>query len=93
MSEWQHAQIEINGHLINYWRTDGDKLPIVMLHGFTEDSSTWKELAEALESRYDVIMPDFIGHGESSRLPADGNIDLVKDLEVFIDALGLQKLA
>ena len=93
MSEWQRAQVEINQHHISYLRTGGEKPPIILLHGFTEDSSTWDEVAKALAPNYDLIMPDTIGHGESSRLPADGAIDPLQDLTVFIDALGLQKTA
>jgi len=93
MSEWQRAQVEINQHQISYLRTGGEKRSIILLHGFTEDSSTWQEVAKALAPNYDLIMPDTIGHGESSRLPADGAIDPLQDLTVFIDALGLQKTA
>jgi len=80
MSDWQRAQVEINQHQISYLRTGGDKPPIILLHGFTEDSSTWGEVATALAANYDLIMPDTIGHGESSRLPADGAIDPLQDL-------------
>ena len=93
MSDWQRAQVEINQHQISYLRTGGDKPPIILLHGFTEDSSTWGEVATALAANYDLIMPDTIGHGESSRLPADGAIDPLQDLTRFIEALGLQKTA
>ena len=93
MSEWQRAQVEINQHHISYLRTGGEKPPIILLHDFTEDSSTWQEVATALAANYDLIMPDTIGHGESSRLPADGAIDPLQDLTRFIEALGLQKTA
>lgn len=93
MSEWKRAQIEINQHHISYLRTGGEKPPIILLHDFTEDSSTWQEVAKALAPNYDLIMPDTIGHGESSRLPADGAIDPLQDLTRFIEALGLQKTA
>ena len=93
MSEWQRAQVEINQHHISYLRTGGEKPPIILLHGFTEDSSTWDEVAKALAPNYNLIMPDTIGHGESSRLPADGAIDPLQDLTRFIEALGLQKTA
>jgi pimeloyl-ACP methyl ester carboxylesterase len=93
MSDWQRAQIKINQHHMSYLRTGGDKPPIILLHGFTEDSSTWGELATALSTNYDLIMPDTIGHGESSRLPADRAIDPLQDLTGFIKALTLQKTA
>ena len=93
MYEWQRAQVEINQHHISYLRTGGEKPPIILLHDFTEDSSTWQEVATALAANYDLIMTDTIGHGESSRLPADGAIDPLQDLTRFIEALGLQKTA
>jgi len=85
------TQIEINQHHISYLRTGGENHPSSLLHDFTEDSSTWQEVATALAANYDLIMPDTIGHGESSRLPADGAIDPLQDLTRFIEALGLQK--
>lgn len=91
MSDWQRAQIETRQHQLSYQRSGGNKLPLVLIHNFAEDSSTWKELATTLEPNYDIIMLDLIGHGESSRLPADGKVDLVQDLADFINALGLQK--
>ena len=42
MSEWQRAQVEINQHQISYLRTGGDKPPIILLHDFSEDRSTWQ---------------------------------------------------
>ena len=44
----------------------GDGPPIVLLHPFPTDHTFWLPAAEALTSRYRVILPDLRGHGESS---------------------------
>ncbi|MGM9923110.1 MAG: 2-succinyl-6-hydroxy-2,4-cyclohexadiene-1-carboxylate synthase [Bacillus sp. (in: firmicutes)] len=38
--------------------------PLLLLHGFTGDSSTWKNLSD-LHENYRCIMPDLIGHGKT----------------------------
>jgi N-formylmaleamate deformylase len=39
---------------------------LVLLHGLTGNGACWSPLARALESEYDVVMPDARGHGNSS---------------------------
>ena len=39
--------------------------PLLLLHGFTGDHSTWKNLVNTLQKNYMCIMPDIIGHGRS----------------------------
>ena len=40
-------------------------MPVIMLHGFTGDLTTWRPLAAALGGRYTTALVDLIGHGES----------------------------
>jgi pimeloyl-ACP methyl ester carboxylesterase len=49
---------------IVYW-TIGDGLPVVLLHPFPVHHEFWLPVAEALSTRYRVVMPDLRGHGES----------------------------
>jgi pimeloyl-ACP methyl ester carboxylesterase len=49
---------------IFYW-TLGDGPPVVLLHPFPVHHEFWLPVADALASRYRVIMPDLRGHGES----------------------------
>jgi 3-oxoadipate enol-lactonase len=49
---------------IVYW-TIGDGPPVVLLHPFPVDHEFWLPVAEALSTRYCVILPDLRGHGES----------------------------
>lgn len=40
--------------------------PLLLLHGFTDTSRSWTELAPHLE-RYRVLIPDLRGHGASDK--------------------------
>jgi N-formylmaleamate deformylase len=62
---WETAVCKTNGISIHYTRTGGGKPPLVLLHGLTGNGACWTGLAHALENKYDIIMPDARGHGES----------------------------
>ena len=66
MTKWTTGTCQANGIDIHYFRTGGDKPPVVLLHGLTMNGACWTSLAQALEEDYDVIMPDARGHGNSS---------------------------
>src|SRR5689334_14974538 len=94
MSEWSSGEVETNGITMHYYRTGsgGQKPSLVLSHGATDDGLCWSRVARALESDYDVIMPDARGHGLSTA-PEQGysSMDHAADLAGFIRALGLQR--
>lgn len=49
---------------IAYWVL-GDGPPVVLLHPFPAHHGFWGPAAQALTSRYKIVMPDLRGHGES----------------------------
>lgn len=49
---------------IVYW-TVGDGPPVVLLHPFPVNHEFWLPVADALSTRYRVILPDLRGHGDS----------------------------
>ncbi len=49
--------------------------PIVLLHGFTGDASTMDVLAERLERDHTVVVPDLMGHGDSSGPASAHSVD------------------
>jgi len=49
---------------IVYW-TLGSGPPVVLLHPFPANHEFWLPVAEALSTRYRIILPDLRGHGES----------------------------
>jgi pimeloyl-ACP methyl ester carboxylesterase len=91
-SGWTDGFVIANGIRIHYWRTGGDKPPMVLAHGSSDNGLCWTALAKELEDRYDVIMPDARGHGLSDpggeSDPADVQAD---DLHGLIQELKLTK--
>jgi len=47
------------------YRVLGEGPPVVLLHPFPANHEFWLPLAEALSTRYRVILPDMRGHGDS----------------------------
>ncbi len=82
----------VNGIKIHYYRTSGDKPPLVTAHGITDDGMCWKPVAEVLAENFDVVMVDARGHGKSDA-PDDGYTlqNLAVELAGVIQALGLNK--
>lgn len=66
MTTWTRGVLDANGIRIHYLRTGGARPPVVLLHGLTGNGACWAPVARALESAFDVIMPDARGHGRSS---------------------------
>src|SRR5258708_15021154 len=94
MFEWFSGDVVANGVGIHYYRTGGEKPPLVLAHGATDSGLCWSRVARALESEYDVILPDARGHGLSDA-PENGYTsgDHAADLAGLIDALGLPRPA
>ena len=90
MNAWQDDSVTANGIRLHYWRTGGDKPPLVLSHGITDNGLCWVKTAKALESDYDLIMADARGHGLSDR-PDRGYMpsDHAADLAALIEALAL----
>ncbi len=91
--EWQSGFVTTadNAH-IHYTRTGGNKTPMILLHGFQTAGITWMRTAEALVG-YDVIMPDFRGHGLSSGIEYGFSAEiLTEDIAALIHALKLPQV-
>lgn len=61
--EWKSDFFTYNGNKIHYYRTGGDKPPVLLLHGVMDNGLCWAPLGRVLASDYDVILPDARGHG------------------------------
>ncbi len=89
---WVDGYILGNGIRIHYYRTGGDKPPMVMAHGSSDDGLCWTNLAKELTSQYDIIMVDARGHGLSDPPSANDPADAqVEDLAAVIRELKLVK--
>lgn len=57
-----------------YYSETGQGKPLLLLHGNTASSRMFYEIAKAFKEQHNVILIDFLGHGDSDRLltfPAD----------------------
>lgn len=88
---WQTGSIEVeDGARLHYTRTGGEKPALLLLHGAQVNGLMWLRTARALEAIYDLVMPDFRGHGRSSGLEKGlSSHILVNDTIALIRALGL----
>ncbi len=92
LSHWTHNDVLIHGVPLHYVRTGhGDKPPLVLVHGFSDNGLCWTPVAHDLESAYDVIMPDMRGHGLSARVQPDEKGDMAADVAELIRTLGLER--
>jgi pimeloyl-ACP methyl ester carboxylesterase len=90
--KYTEGDIRLNEINIHYYRTGGNKPPFVLLHGATDNGLCWTPVAEELADRYDVIMPDALGHGLSDRLNPDSKSgNSVTLMVMLIEGLGLDK--
>jgi pimeloyl-ACP methyl ester carboxylesterase len=83
-----------DGARIHYHRTGGDKPPVVLFHGFSDNGLCWTRVAQVLQEHYDVIMPDARGHGLSEAPEGEYTARVhAADLAALIQALDLERPA
>ncbi len=62
--------IELHGHPMSYRRA-GSGPALLLLHGITSSSETWRDVLPALAEHHTVIAPDLLGHGASAKPRGD----------------------
>jgi pimeloyl-ACP methyl ester carboxylesterase len=62
---WKEDRVLANGIHLHFWRSGGQKPPLVLLHGITDNGLCWSRLANVLQEDYDLILLDARGHGFS----------------------------
>lgn len=67
--------------------------PLVLLHALGGESSDWDPVARDLVASWRVHAPDLRGHGASDWTGPYTVEQLTADLEAFLDALGLRRVA
>jgi NTE family protein len=86
-------ELELHGHRMIY-RSAGDGLVVLLVHGLLDSSRTWRKLAPVLALGHKVIAPDLLGHGESDGPTAvdyslGGHAGILRDL---LDELGHERV-
>jgi pimeloyl-ACP methyl ester carboxylesterase len=86
------AFVNVNGINLHYYRTGGNKTPLVLAHGITDDGMCWLPVAEVFANDFDVVMVDTRGHGKSEA-PNDGYTlqNLGAELAGVVQALELNQ--
>jgi pimeloyl-ACP methyl ester carboxylesterase len=78
----------INGIQMAY-TDEGDGIPLVFIHGFPLNRSTWSKQVEAFKSNYRVIAPDLRGLGETEATPGPASMSrFAEDLHALLHHLG-----
>jgi len=73
-----------------YYLIRGNGAPVVLIHGLGATAAEWAFQVPALESRFQVIVPDLPGCGHSLPRPARYEIpELARSLWQLLDALGV----
>lgn len=94
MIPWQEGDVLTNGIRLHYYRSGGDKPPVILAHGITDSGLCWPLVSAALAPAYDVITVDARGHGKSEK-PEKGysREHHARDIAGLIDALDLNRPA
>lgn len=84
-------KISINNITLAYERFGNGK-PLMLLHGFPLDHTSWDEAASLLENEFDLILPDLRGFGKSTTTENPYQIShMADDLAGLLDHLGIEK--
>jgi pimeloyl-ACP methyl ester carboxylesterase len=77
--------IHYNQIKVNY-AVYGNGLPVVLIHGFGEDSSIWENQIPILEKSFKLIVPDLPGSGKSEQLLSENTSidDYVKVIHAIL---------
>jgi pimeloyl-ACP methyl ester carboxylesterase len=68
--------------------------PLVLIHGYPLDHTSWNEVASLLENEFDVIMPDLRGFGQSTTVETPYTIsDMADDLAGLLDQSKIEKVS
>ena len=86
-------KININGIEFAYTR-HGSGSPLMLLHGYPLDGSIWSEVVPLLVDRFELIIPDLRGFGESTTVNTPYTMDtFASDVLGLLDHLGFEKTA
>jgi pimeloyl-ACP methyl ester carboxylesterase len=94
-SPMKSSYVYVNGMRVHYlcWNPEGERQPIVLLHGLASNAHIWELVAEYLQALgYPLYAPEARGHGLSDK-PEDGYSfeQTTRDLVAFLETCGLER--
>jgi pimeloyl-ACP methyl ester carboxylesterase len=83
--------VDVNGVRIHYLHS-GKGAPVILLHGYAQNSHMWLPLIPELAKTHTVIAPDLRGFGESSK-PESGfdKKTMAQDIHALAESLGVTR--
>jgi 3-oxoadipate enol-lactonase len=85
--------VAVNGINLAYTRR-GKGTPLMLIHGYPLDHTSWDEVASLLENEFDIIAPDLRGFGQSTTVETPYTVsDMAVDLVVLLAHLKIGKIA
>ncbi|AWV97261.1 alpha/beta fold hydrolase [Arcticibacterium luteifluviistationis] len=82
----------VNGKSL-YYEVYGSGEPLILLHGYTQSSKSWKAYIKDYEKEYEVYLIDLTGHGKSEAFKKDLSIKSVaQDLNALIRYFKVDKI-
>jgi pimeloyl-ACP methyl ester carboxylesterase len=83
----RETEVRLHGHRLCY-RTGGRGPVLLLIHGITNSSASWEPVFAQLATRFTVIAPDLLGHGQSAKPRGDYSLgasaSLMRDLMVVL---------
>jgi len=86
----KEKQFGFRGAKINY-KIVGNGMPVVLIHGFSEDSTVWENQIGYLKNEYRLIIPDLAGSGKSGLIETDV-VGLEDHAECIHEMLQIEKI-
>jgi pimeloyl-ACP methyl ester carboxylesterase len=84
-------EITLHGHRLVY-RMAGEGPVVLLIHGVTGSSDTWRDVMPWLAEHYTVIAPDLFGHGESAKPQGDYSLGShASGIRDLVAALGFER--
>ncbi|MFZ1312282.1 MAG: alpha/beta hydrolase [Chitinophagaceae bacterium] len=78
-----NKEIQITGKKI-FYRVTGEGNPVMLVHGFGEDGTVWKNQVEFLKDKFRIIIPDLPGSGKSELIENSSLEDMAEVLHQII---------
>lgn len=80
-------------YMLHYEMSGNGDIPLLLLHGFMEDSSIWKDMEDSLSNKFKIIKIDLPGHGKSGPIAEVQTMEeMAGAVKEVVDALRLPKI-
>ena len=84
--------LELHGDRVAYQDVGTGPEALLLIHGMAGSSETWRAVLPQLSSRYRVVAPDLLGHGQSAKPRGDYSLGAFAVwLRDLLDELGISR--